>query len=370
MTLLTPLLAGLTSLGVAAPVRGLAPAGPEAPAHTLGYDRQVALVVGISDYPGDALDLAHPVADAQAVAQRLRERFGFDEVVELYDEAATREAVLDALQSFSTLGPDDALLVFWAGHGTTTTTPTGERLGYLVPHDGSLDPERAIVDNLSMQSVRTVLGRGVPARHRLLVVDACYGGILATRAAPQLAPHDAAWLSRNLQRDAFQVLTAGQADETVLDVGPDGHSVFTARLLAALDEEADFRTASELSVQVQREVRQEAFLRGHLDQTPAFGHLQGSGEFVFLPSGEELAALPTVRRRSRALAWSAGGIALLGGAGLALAAQSRAAFQQGAVADGSQDGLVRWNHAAGATGIASLAVAGGLAAGAVWVAEW
>ncbi len=357
-------------LAAAAPTRGLAPAGPGAAPPAPLYQRQVALVVGISDYPGEALDLDHAVADAAAVAHRLRTRFGFDEVIELYDDAATRAGVLSALQSLAALSPDDALVVFWAGHGTTTHTASGEALGYLVPHDGSLDPEEALLHDIPMESVRTLIGRSIPARHRLLVVDACYGGMLATRGAPDLAPHDAAWLARNRQRTAFQVLAAGQADEAVLDVGPDGHSVFTARLLAALDEPAPFRTASELSVQVQREVRQDAWLRSHHDQTPAFGHLQGSGEFIFVPTGAPppLAALP--RHRSRGLAWAAGGLALVGTTGLVLAATTRADYRAGTVADGPEAALVRRNHLAGAAGITGLSLAGALGAGALWVHEW
>lgn len=249
------------------------------------YERRVALVVGISDYADPALDLGFARADAEAVGQLLNERFGF-EVRALYDENADQRNVLAALSELGTLGPDDALLVYWGGHGTTETLPGGDQIGYLVPHDGALDGEDVLTRGLSMDHLRSILGRRVPARHTFLVVDACYSGLLTTRGL-HLPPRTVAYLQAATSERAYQVLTAGRADQQVLDGGAHGHSVFADRLLQRLRAVDDYVTAEELSVDIRRKVQADANRRNHA-QTPDYGRIEGDGDFVFVPDGATL----------------------------------------------------------------------------------
>ncbi len=362
------LLAGIA----AASTRGLAPVQPDTPVKSELYARRVALVVGIGDYEDDTLDLAYAVDDARAVAEVLRDRFGFDDIRTLVDGEATRDGVLQALSDLGDLSPDDALFIFWAGHGLAVETSTGEPVGYLVPWDGSTDPARVPVQDLSMSDVRSLVGRTVPARHRFLVVDACYAGLLATREARHVPDADAAWLARNSARDAFQVLTAGQADEAVLDIGPDGHSVFTARLLSALGSADDYLTASELAVEVQRAVRADAFERGSHGQTPAFGRIAGTGEFVFVPKDVALVGvpMPSGPRTSRALAWSSAASLVVGVVGLSAAAITRDQYGASPLSAGPQPERVQLNRIAGGAGYAALGASGVLLSTAVWVGRW
>lgn len=361
------LVAGLATAGT----RGLEPVHSATPVDSGGaYRRQVAVVVGIGDYPDDTLDLDYAVADARGVADLLRTRFGYDDVIELYDEQASRAAVLSTLSQLSSLHPDDALFVFWAGHGISTPTPGGESIGYLVPRDGTTDIATAAAHNISMDDLRTLIGLNVPARHRFLVVDACYGGLLATRSTPRVPDADAQWLVRNQQRDTFQILTAGQDDETVLDVGPDGHSVFTARLLETLSDSDGYLTATELAVQTQRAVRADAWMRGGHVQTPAFGRLVGSADFVLAPTTTPLPELQVGPRRSRTLGWTALGTLVLGSAGLATAHLTRNQYVDASLDAGPRPELVRWNRVSGTVGLTALGASGVLMTSAMWVGEW
>jgi len=262
------------------------------------YRRRVALVVGIDDYPGVSFDLSHAVNDAQAVARVLDERYAFDEVVLLSQANSTKAGVWSALHHLAESHPDDAVLVFWAGHGVSATDEQGRPQGYLVPVDGDPSPRFHPEANLSMAELRRFLLEEVPARHKLVIADACYAGSLSTRGAVD----PGATLSQLTQRPVLAVLTAGGADETVLDGGTGGHSVFTAALLDGLEDVDSYTTASALAATVQRAVREDAYALGHR-QTPDFARVAGSGDFVLLPMGDPEATVPRIPKRRRGGSW-------------------------------------------------------------------
>jgi peptidoglycan/xylan/chitin deacetylase (PgdA/CDA1 family)/tetratricopeptide (TPR) repeat protein len=256
------------------------------------YRDSWAVVVGIDKYQHWPA-LAYAVNDAQAIREVLirRYRFAPDHVTLLLDGEATRERILaaigDRLTDPTRVKKDDRVFVFFAGHGTTRRLPSGKALGYLVPVDADLENYQS--QAISMTNFQDA-SDAIPARHLFLVTDACYSGLALTRGGPQQ------YLREVTGRVARQVLTAGGADETVADNGPNGHSIFTWTLLQGLEGRADlsgdgFITASELAAYVGPLVSQVS------RQTPAFGSLPGSegGEFVFelQPDTEFLSTLST-----------------------------------------------------------------------------
>jgi hypothetical protein len=370
---MTALLWVTAALAVEPKTRGLevVAVAPAAPSSQV-YRRRVALVVGINDYREPSLALGYAVADAESVAAVLDERFGFDEVITLYDAAADRQGVLDALSALSALEPDDAVLIFWAGHGATVPRADGGEDGYLLPWDGSrLDPDHPA--NLTMTELRTRIGRDIPARHKLLVVDACYSGLLAVRDAPALPAHSTAYLQAVLHKPAFQILTAGQADQTVLDEGPGENSVFTGELLLALEEADDFVTATELALIVQRRVQAAAFAQGGHDQRPDFGRVSGTGDFVLVPIASDLQLTPRVPllgSRSRKLAGSGAALALVGIGGLGTAAATHASYTAGGLEEDGQQALYTVNRAAYFSGWGAVSASGVFLGAALITGEW
>ena len=260
-----------------------APVGPEpAPEPTAEarplYRDSWAVVVGIDKYQKWPA-LSYAANDARAIQELLirRYRFAPDHVTLLLDGEATRDRILaaigDRLTNQDRVHKDDRVFVFFAGHGTTRKLPSGRALGYLVPVDADLENYQS--QAISMTNFQDV-SDAIPARHLFLVTDACYSGLALTRGGPQQ------YLREVTGRVARQVLTAGGADETVADNGPNGHSIFTWTLLQGLEGRADlnsdsFITASELANYVAPLVSSVSH------QTPAFGSLPGSegGEFVF-----------------------------------------------------------------------------------------
>ena len=254
------------------------------------YNKMIAVVIGIDAYkdlpPKDHLSYA--VKDAKGVESVLHKNYQFDRIITLYNREATRDNIMKVLQGeLATTDPQDAVFVYFAGHGITRPIQTGEgELGYLIPYDGSL--ERAGMHrNISMQQIKADVCPLAPAKHVFFVMDACFGGLLLDQRAVDVKPgRDEAYLREITEEHVRQVLTAGQADETVLDGGPRGHSVFTGRFIEALEEVKDYVTARQLIARISKEVYGDAATRGH-KQRPRGGEIYGTGDFVFVSNYEQ-----------------------------------------------------------------------------------
>jgi hypothetical protein len=271
------LLAALVSLLIcAAPAapqsRGL---DPDQPSQTVvSNGTYYALVIGIDDYPAPLPKLKTAVDDAKAVGALLHERYGF-RVTYLLDQNATRFKILDALARLrNALGPDDNLLIYYAGHGFSDREA---QKAYWLPVDADSgnSPNRIIADDL------TTGVRVLPSRHVLIISDSCYSGALSRDAdAPVPSDGQAAFLNRML-RSRSRTLMASGGDEPVADGGSNGHSVFANAVLHALDKESQpMFTASDLFY---GSVRQQ--VAGKSEQLPQYSIIRNSdhdeGDFVF-----------------------------------------------------------------------------------------
>lgn len=244
------------------------------------YAESRALIVGINKYQ-HVNPLIHACNDATAVAKILVERFSFPNpnVELLLDENATRACILRSFFRYAdsaTVGADDRILVFFAGHGHTVSGRRGET-GFLVPVDGKVDDLATLIrwDELTRNADL------VPAKHIIFLMDACYGGLAVTRTT--IPPGSMRFLKDMLQRYARQVLTAGKADELVSDSGGSrsGHSIFTSYLLDGMDGAAapsgGIVTGHALMAYVYDKVGSDP----HSNQTPHFGFIDGDGDFIF-----------------------------------------------------------------------------------------
>ncbi len=263
------------------------------------YDKSWAVVIGINDYGERHRKLDNAANDAKEFCQLLRQKFGFDEdkVFFLQDDKASqkeiRNLLLDTLPS--KVGLNDRFIFFFAGHGDSQPTKHGYMCGYLVPQDAR---QNMISDYLDMDELLRACDR-ISAKHILLILDCCFSGIVAVappRRGESKAPQriDDEYLRKITERTAWQVLTAGDKDELVIDSGSrQNHSAFTSALLDALDgEEADtdknyIITTSELYSYIKSRVIADTSREGRKGQVPFFNYLNGSGagDFVFLLPG-------------------------------------------------------------------------------------
>jgi hypothetical protein len=125
-----------------------------------------------------------------------------------------------------------------------------------------------------------------------LIIDACYSGLAMQRTAQ---PTGKRFLSDMLQRYSRQVVTAGKADETVADGGgPQGeNSIFTVYLLKGLSGEATSEDGILTSSRLMQFVYEKVGRDSRSKQTPAYGHIDGDGDFILItPQGQHIGLHP------------------------------------------------------------------------------
>lgn len=247
------------------------------------YGKSIAVVVGINNYiywP----PLEYAVSDALAVKNKLYE-IGFDKVIEIKDNEATRIQILQFLSEKlpRILDDNDRLLIYFAGHGQTETfkskdqngNPILEKEGYLITVDSDRSNYRGTA--ISMSKIREI-SKNYKAKHVLYVFDSCYSG-LGLKRSGGLKPIDN-YVRKLTSLNAIQVITAGGENEKVGEEM--GYGIFTKHFLLSISGLADqdkdgFVTASEIGTYIRPTVSRIT----NNSQTPMFGWLSGDGDFIF-----------------------------------------------------------------------------------------
>lgn len=258
----------------------------EAPADQGNYapGNSYALVIGINDYAAPLPKLRTAVNDAKSVAGLLSSQYGF-QVTTLLNQDATRDNILKSITHFrKALSENDSFLIYYAGHGSFDRET---QKGYWLPIDADPDPLVTSRD-ISADDLTTEV-RGLAARHVIIISDSCFSGDLS-RAAGTISPSDGnqAYVKR-MQRAPSRTLMASGSDEPVSDSGSQGHSVFAALLLQAMQSPSEGTfTAEDLFTTIRKPVLSRS------GQSPQYTTLRDSirasssldnGDFVFIRKG-------------------------------------------------------------------------------------
>jgi hypothetical protein len=131
-----------------------------------------AVVVGINDYASeDISDLRFCESDAQSFADVLRSTCGYGgHVVTLLGKDARGELILKTLRNLADprfVPQRDTVVFYFSGHGAVL-----DGQNYLVPVDGSADPDYVKQYNLRVDDIAALLKQGGFAR-QVLFLDAC-----------------------------------------------------------------------------------------------------------------------------------------------------------------------------------------------------
>ena len=207
-----------------------------------------ALIVGTADYKGTTLDLKFPDNDATAYRDMLqlagKDLFGTRMQIKLLTTAKggirpTKTAIQAALLEFATKAePKDVLLVYFSGHGTTwpTDSPTSQ-FYYLSADNESFDlsipaNRQAAIAQDSLQAWI----RGVKARKRILILDACNSGEVVKQLdeggkGSTLSTDQRRALERMKDRAGLFVLASSSADKLSYEDPRFGHGLLTYSLL-------------------------------------------------------------------------------------------------------------------------------------------
>ncbi len=297
-------LAALTPAG--AQTHGDALAGGEFSRATNVVPRYKAVVIGINRYeqppPAGWDNLVTARADAESMARLLQDQYGFD-VTLLCDELATRNGIVAELDNvLSQATADDAILLYFAGHGFFDQDMTE---GFWIPADARrrIGDRGAKQDWIWNSMLLKMIGAS-EARHVLVMADSCYSGALFRGSDLRPGKQESMrWYAQALLRPSRYLITSGDL-EPVADTGKN-HSIFAQALLNILAHpEQPVISASEIGVRLRDKV---SALTG---QMPRMGTLQvasdAGGEFVFLASADAATNLYTDSGMTPA-AWGRGG---------------------------------------------------------------
>jgi uncharacterized caspase-like protein len=192
-----------------------------------------ALIIGINDYK-EWPKLQTAVKDASVIRDTLVSRYGFDKenVILRTDKSASRLQITRDLRYLAqSMGKDDNLLIYYAGHGQLDDF-TGD--GYWVPAEGALKNPSTWVANSYIKAILS--SEKLQAKNVMVIADSCYSGAMLRGGSGPMSLDDRRYSERLAEKAALrsrQVISSGGI-EPVADGGADGHSLFAFYLIDAL----------------------------------------------------------------------------------------------------------------------------------------
>jgi WD40 repeat protein len=268
------------------------------------FRRSIAVIIGVNKYSNGITELRNAVQDALELGELLDTEHSY-EVWTLLDEAATLDGIRHLLTKElpPAVGPEDRVLLYFAGHGVATDGDDGPA-GYLIPQDARPEDDRTFLRMVELHDALSALS----CRHMLVILDCCFAGAFRWSSTRVLEPEPKIVYQERFARyvadPAWQVITSAAYDQRAKDKRGDGtHSPFAAALLEALRGAGDIFppggggrqpgdgviTATELYLYLRAQVEPPQG-PGDFRQTPGFWPLKkhDKGEYVFLNPRREV----------------------------------------------------------------------------------
>ena len=217
------------------------------------------LTIGVNSYSNQQYNLKYAVADATLFGDEVERQqlhiggYQHIEVASLLNDQATKANILRALQRLAGVDqgaaadapaalrklkatePEDAVFIYFAGHGTAQ----GQRF-YLIPHDLGYTGERTALDAAGLQRIlehsisdeeleRAV--EGIDADKLLMVIDACNSGQALEAEERRRGPMNSKGLAQLAYEKGMYILTAAQSYQAAQEVSQLGHGLLTYALV-------------------------------------------------------------------------------------------------------------------------------------------
>ncbi|NSW46270.1 MAG: caspase family protein [Bacteroidales bacterium] len=229
-----------------------------------------ALIIGVEDYMDNKInDLDRPVKDASQLVELLTNIYTFEKENIIFLKNPTKSQIIQALYQYRfKITNEDNLMIFYAGHGYWDEAM---QTGYWLPVDAQKDNPVNWFSNIELRAYI----KAIPAKHTLLIADACFsGGIFKTRSAFSEAP---AAISELMKLPSRKAMTSG-----TMTTVPD-KSVFMDFLLKRLSENQEkFLPTEKLFVSFKDAV----INNSSVNQVPQYGEIRESGDeggdFIFI----------------------------------------------------------------------------------------
>lgn len=200
------------------------------------------LAIGVNNYSNSQYNLKYAVADAEDFSaevkrqQELLKRYAQVEIISLQDAEATKANITQKLAELATrIQPEDAVIVFFAGHGTAH----GKQF-YLIPHDLGYGGPRETLTAAGLQTILAhsisdreleKLFEGIDAGQLLLVIDACNSGQALEAEEKRRGPMNSKGLAQLAYEKGIYVLTAAQSYQAAQEAAKFGHGFLTYALI-------------------------------------------------------------------------------------------------------------------------------------------
>jgi uncharacterized caspase-like protein len=158
------------------------------------------LIIGVSNYKDERLNLDKPELDAAELKKILVSKYTFEDSTITILFSPTREKILEELFRFrKKVKANDNLLIFYAGHGYFDKDADQ---GYWWPTDAKPNNPANWLSNSDLKEQI----KSIKSKHTLLISDACFsGGIFKTRDVTSFtnAPNDIQQLYKMPSRRAM-----------------------------------------------------------------------------------------------------------------------------------------------------------------------
>jgi hypothetical protein len=216
------------------------------------------LAVGIDAYRREELTLNFAAADALALRDRLdalgRPLYRDVESVTVLNHDADRHAILEAMAKLEAVDPQDAVVIYLAGHGEVLRGRF-HFMGSAVSYPYRLEEMQDT--GLAFEELAEYIAR-LQARQVLLLIDACKSGDALGRL--QTDDRDRRALQVFSHTLGVHMIAATAKGQLAMELKELGHGVFTYTLLKGLNGAADSTprdgrlTAAELAAYADSEV--------------------------------------------------------------------------------------------------------------------
>ena len=207
---------------------------------------------GVSDKPkrrGTWVNLDGAVNDAQAIAEVLKSRYEFQDVVLITEAKATRERILDAIKQHlvDPVQPGDVSVLYYAGHGSQMLNSKSAEVDKLDETIVPVDAAKGVVDIRDKELSRLLNDMLAKKAIVTAIFDSCHSGSVTRGFEPgkvrteEPSEFDAATLppvdpGPPPETKGALVITAALDYQSAQEVDDEGthHGLFTASLLRAL----------------------------------------------------------------------------------------------------------------------------------------
>ncbi|MCD4791987.1 MAG: caspase family protein [Bacteroidales bacterium] len=130
------------------------------------------VAVGVSDYMNDEYDLNYAAKDANdltAIFEKKKDKFENIHIIKILDHDATKENILKTKKELEKTRINDLVIIYTAGHGFLN-----DNLDYFFATT-DIDIFNPSKNGLSYEELESLL-ENIPARKKLLLMDACHSG--------------------------------------------------------------------------------------------------------------------------------------------------------------------------------------------------